>query len=79
MELGECLFDSHGRSIVATTALTERVAELADEELIRLANLSAQAMQLAGGIAETEPDPYLCLVAACNYELVIRRARKGMS
>ena len=59
--------------------MSERISELPDEELLRLASLSAQAMELAGPGADTESDPYLSLAAACNHELIIRRARVGMS
>ncbi len=55
------------------------VSLLRDEELIRLASLSVQAMELAGRIDEPESVSYLSLAAACNCELVIRRARVGMS
>jgi hypothetical protein len=52
---------------------------LPDEELIRLASLSVQAMELAGMVDESESVSYLSLAAACNCELIIRRARVGIS
>jgi hypothetical protein len=55
------------------------VSVLPDEELIRLASLSVQAMELAGMVDESESVSYLSLAAACNCELIIRRARVGMS
>jgi hypothetical protein len=58
---------------------TKELSELADEELLRLASLSAQVMQLAGVHDGTQSGACLTLAAACNCELVIRRFRVGMS
>jgi hypothetical protein len=76
LESGDCLFSARYRSGNEKVALFEHMATLPDEDLIRLASLSVQAMQLA---ADRESDHFLQLAAACNYELVIRRARVGMS
>jgi hypothetical protein len=59
--------------------MSERISELPDEELLRLASLSAQVMQLAGAHAGTQSGACLTLAAACNCELVIRRSRVGVS
>jgi hypothetical protein len=59
--------------------MSERIAELPDEELLRLASLSAQVMQLAGVHGGTQSGACLTLAVACNCELVIRRSRVGMS
>jgi hypothetical protein len=58
--------------------MTERISELPDEELLRLASLSAQVMHLAGDDDSAKSGACLSLAAACNCELVIRRARVGM-
>ncbi len=59
--------------------MSERISELPDEELLRLASLSAQVMQLAGVHAGPQAGACLTLAAACNCELVIRRSRVGVS
>jgi hypothetical protein len=59
--------------------ISERISELPDEELLRLASLSVQVMQLAGVHASTQSGACLTLAAACNCELVIRRSRAGVS
>ena len=59
--------------------ISERISELPDEELLRLASLSAQVMQLAGVYAGAQSGACLTLAAACNCELVIRRSRAGVS
>jgi hypothetical protein len=79
LEKSECLLAWQRRSITEKTVLSERMSELPDEDLIRLASLSAQAMHLAGIVVGLESQTYLSLAAACNCELVIRRARVGMS
>ena len=76
LESGDCLFSARYRSGNEKVAWFKHMATLPDEDLIRLASLSVQAMQLT---ADTESDHYLSLAAACNYELVVRRARVGMS
>jgi hypothetical protein len=75
----DCLFSARYRSGIEGAAWFECMSKLPDEDLIRLASLSAQAMQLAGEGIDTEPDPYLSLAAACNHELILRRARVGMA
>ena len=77
LESSDCIFSARYRSGIEGASWFECMSTLPDEDLIRLASLSAQAMQLAG--ADTESDPYLSLAAACNHELIIRRARVGMS
>ena len=81
LESSDCIFSARYRSGIEGASWFECMSTLPDEDLIRLASLSAQAMQLAegGGGADTESDPYLSLAAACNHELIIRRARVGMS
>jgi hypothetical protein len=79
LESSDCLFSARCRSGIEGAAWFDCMSQLPDEDLIRLASLSAQAMQLAGAGADTESDPYLSLAAACNHELIIRRARVGMS
>ena len=81
-----CVFDvsdpfygSRECNTVETKALSERMSELPDEELLRLASLSAQVMQLAEVHDGTRPGACLTLAAACNCELIIRRSRAGMS
>jgi hypothetical protein len=76
LESGDCLFSARYRSRNEKVAWFKHMATMPDEDLIRLASLSVQAMQL---VADTQSDHYLSLAAACNYELVIRRARVGMS
>ena len=76
LESGDCLFSARYRSGNEKVAWSKHMATMPDEDLIRLASLSVQAMQL---VADTESDHYLSLAAACNYELVIRRARVGIS
>jgi hypothetical protein len=82
-EVSDRFYGARRLSFTETTALpecmSERISELPDEELIRLASLSAQVMQLAGIAAGKNAGPYLSLAAACNCELVIRRSRLGMS
>jgi hypothetical protein len=79
LESSDCLFSARHRSGIEGAKWFECMSTLPDEDLIRLASLSAQAMELAGPGADTESDPYLSLAAACNHELIIRRARVGMS
>ena len=79
LESIDCFFSGHRCAGTETAGWSARMAMLPDEDLIRLASLSAQAIQLAGAGADTESDPYLSLAAACNHELIIRRARVGMS
>jgi hypothetical protein len=76
LESGDCLFSARYRSGNEKVAWSKHMATMPDEDLIRLASLSVQAMQL---VADTESDLYLSIAAACNYELVIRRARVGIS
>lgn len=76
LESSDCLFSARYRSGNEKVAWVEHMATLPDEDLIRLASLSVQAMEL---LTDTQSNPYLSLAAACNYELVIRRARVGMS
>lgn len=82
-EVSDPFYGSRERHTIETKELsermTERIAELPDEELLRLASLSAQVMQLAGAHDGRESGACLTLAAACNFELVIRRARVGMS
>jgi hypothetical protein len=78
-EVSDPFFGSRECNTVETKALSERMSELPDEELLRLASLSAQVMQLAAVHDGTQPGVCLTLAAACNYELVIRRSRAGMS
>jgi hypothetical protein len=82
-EVSDRFYGTRQLSFIETAALpkcmSERISELPDEELIRLASLAAQIMQLAGIAAGRNSGPYLSLAAACNCELVIRRARLGMS
>jgi hypothetical protein len=78
-ELSDCLFSARYRTGIVGATWFECMSKLLDEDLIRLASLSAQAMQLAGAGADTESDPYLSLAAACNHELITRRARVGIS
>lgn len=79
-EVSDPFYGSRECNTVETKALTERMSELPDEELLRLASLSAQVMQLAAAVHDgTQPGACLTLAAACNYELVIRRSRAGMS
>jgi hypothetical protein len=75
LESSDCLFSARDRTGIVGATWFECMSKLPDEDLIRLASLSAQAMQLAGAGA----DPYLSLSAACNHELIIRRARVGIS
>jgi hypothetical protein len=75
----DCLFSARHRSGIEGARWFECMSTLPDEDLIRLASLSAQAMELAGPGADTESDPYLSIVAACNHELITRRARVGMA
>ena len=81
-EVSDPFYGSYGSrecNTVETRALAERMSELPDEELLRLASLSAQVMQLAAVHDGTQPGACLTLAAACNYELIIRRSRAGMS
>jgi hypothetical protein len=81
-DVSDPFYGSHARHTIETKELsermTERIAALPDEELLRLASLSAQVMQLAGAHAGTQSGACVTLAAACNCELVIRRARVGM-
>ena len=79
LESSDCLFSTRFRTGIVGATWFECMSMLPDEDLIRLASLSAQAMQLAGTGADTESDPYLSLAAACNHELIIRRARVGIA
>jgi hypothetical protein len=78
LESSDCIFSARYRSGIEGARWFECMSTLPDEDLIRLASLSAQAMQLAAPGADTESDPYLSLAAACNHELIIRRARVGI-
>ena len=78
-EVSDSFFGSRECNTVETKALSERMSELPDEELLRLASLSAQVMQLTEVHDGTRPGACLTLAAACNCELVIRRSRAGMS
>jgi hypothetical protein len=78
-EVSDPFYGSRECNTVETKALSERMSELPDEELLRLASLSAQVMQLAAVDDGTESGACLTLAAACNCELVIRRSRAGMS
>ena len=72
----DCFLGARCCAGTETVGWSARMALLPDEDLIRLASLSVQAVELA---ADTDFDRYLSLAAACNYELVIRRARVGVS
>ena len=77
LESIDCFFSARRRCTeTETVGWSTRMAMLPDEDLIRLASLSVQAVELA---AEMDFNRYLSLAAACNYELVIRRARVGVS
>jgi hypothetical protein len=78
-DVSDPFYGSRECNTVETKALAERMSELPDEELLRLASLSAQVMQLAVVHDGTQPGACLTLAAACNCELVIRRFRVGMS
>ena len=78
-EFSDPFYGSRECNTVETKALSERMSELPDEELLRLASLSAQVMQLAAVHDGTQSGACLTLAAACNCELVIRRSRAGMS
>jgi hypothetical protein len=78
-EVSDPFYGSCECHTIGTKELSERMSELADEELLRLASLSAQVMQLAGVHDGTQSGACVTLAAACNYELVIRRSRVGMS
>ncbi len=82
-DVSDPIYGPRERHTIETKELSERVteciAELPDEELLRLASLSAQLIQLAGAHAGRESGACVTLAAACNCELVIRRARVGMS
>ncbi len=79
LESSDCLLSAHHRSGIEGATWFECMSRLPDEDLIRLASLSAQAMQLAGDGTDTESGHYLSLAAACNHELIIRRARVGIA
>jgi hypothetical protein len=79
LDVSDCFSGSHHHSGIEQMALSRWTAVLPDEELVRLASLSVQAIHLAENTTEQQSDPYLSLAAACNCELVIRRARVGMS
>jgi hypothetical protein len=76
LESIDCFFSARRCAGTETVGWPARMAMLPDEDLIRLASLSVQAVELA---ADTDFNRYLSLAAACNYELVIRRARVGVS
>jgi hypothetical protein len=78
-EVSDPFYGSRECHTIGTKELSERMSELPDEELLRLANLSAQLMQLAAAHDGTQSGTCLILAAACNCELVIRRSRAGMS
>lgn len=82
-EVSDPFYGSRERHTIETKELSERmsecISELPDEELLRLASLSAQVMHLAGDDAGARACACLSLAAACNFELVIRRSRVGMS
>ena len=79
-DVSDPFYGSRECNTVETKALSERMSELPDEELLRLASLSVQVMQLAGVHEGTQPGACLTLAAACNYEpLLIRRSRAGMA
>jgi hypothetical protein len=78
-EVSDPFWGSHECNTVETKALSERMSELPDEELLRLASLSVQVMQLAGVRDGTQSGGCLTLAAICNCELIIRRSRAGMS
>jgi hypothetical protein len=79
LESSDCSFSARYRSGIEEAVGFECMSLLPDEDLIRLANLSAQAIQLAGAGADIGSGHYLSLAAACNHELIIRRARVGVS
>jgi hypothetical protein len=78
-DVSDPFYGPRERHTIETKELSERmsrrISALPDEALLRLASLSAQVMHLAGD----EAGACLSLAAACNFELVIRRARVGMS
>jgi hypothetical protein len=76
LESIDCFFSARRFAGAESVGLSASMAMLPDEDLIRLASLSVQAVELA---ADTDFNRYLSLAAACNYELVIRRARVGVS
>jgi hypothetical protein len=76
LESIDCFFSARRRSGPEPLAWSERMAMMPDEDLIRLASLSVQAVELA---TDTDFNRYISLAAACNYELVIRRARVGIA
>jgi hypothetical protein len=78
-EVSDPFYGSRECHTIGTKELSERMSELPDEELLRLASLSAQIMQLAEAHDGTQSGACLTLAAACNCELVIRRFRVGMS
>ena len=78
-EVSDPFYGSRECHTIGTKELSERMSELPDEELLRLASLSAQLMQLAAAHDGTQSGTCLILAAACNCELVIRRFRVGMS
>ena len=82
LEVSDPFYGPRERHTIETKELSERISEriseLTDEELLRLASLSAQVMHLAGEDDSAKSDICLSLAAACNCELVIRRARVGM-
>jgi hypothetical protein len=73
-EVSDSFFGSREYDTVETKALSERMSELPDEELLRLASLSAQVMHDG-----TQSGPCVTLAAVCNCELIIRRSRVKMS
>ena len=79
LESGDCLLSARYRSGIEEAVGLECMSMLPDEDLMRLASLSAQAIQLAGARAGIGSGHYLSLAAACNHELIIRRARVGVS
>jgi hypothetical protein len=82
-DVSDPFYGPRERHTIETKELSERmsrrISALPDEELLRLASLSAQVMHLAGEEAGAKSGACLSLAAACNFELVIRRARVGMS